>query len=155
MTEIKVIVSRAGARATTDGYLTSGMVGVQAVFEYDSKVWAGLKKTAVFSADGVTRDVLNADGAVTVPAEVLKKPNVMLYVGAYGTNAEGDLVIPTVMVPVAVIVPGADPSGDEGTNADPAIWEQLQAQINALAPGGSIKISDDGKGNVTINTGGE
>lgn len=155
MTEIKVIVSRAGARATTGGYLTSGMVGVQAVFEYDSKVWDGLTKTAVFAAGKTVRDVLNADSTVTVPAEVLAKAGERLYVGVYGTDADGTLVIPTVMAFVGVILQGADPSGDPGTDPALPIWAQLQKEVNELKKGGTVSITDDGLGNVTITTGGE
>lgn len=129
--------------------ITSGMVGVTVTFEYTDPKWDGLNKTAVFTAGNVTRDVLDADGVVTIPAEVLEKPNVKLYAGVYGTDADGKLVIPTIMIPVGIILPGADPSGDPGTDPDLPIWAQLQAEVEALKQGGtggggSIIVDEDG-----------
>lgn len=148
MTTIYVNVSKTAACARLDGRLTSGMVGIKAVFEYGPE-WEGLNKTAVFTAGAVTRDVLNADVTVTVPADVLQKPNQRLYVGIYGTDADGTIVIPTVMTPVSVILPGTDPSGDPGANPELPIWAQLQAEVEKLklegpGAGGSITATADG-----------
>lgn len=153
MTEIEAKVTRTSIKTRLSGALTSGMVGVPILFEYESGIWDGLHKTAVFTAGKVIRDVLNADDTVEVPPEVLAKPNEMLSVGVYGTDDAGDLVIPTVMTSVGFILPGTDPSGDESTRPGLPVWAQLQAQINAMG-GSSVKITDDGKGNVTITTGG-
>lgn len=117
--------------------VTSGMAGVTVTFEYDDPLWDGLNKTAVFVAGSVTRDVLNADSVVTIPAEVLKKPGLTLVVGIYGTNADGKLIIPTLMTPIGMIIPGADPSGDPGADPDLPIWAQLQAEVEALKHGGT------------------
>lgn len=128
--------------------ITSGMAGVTVTFEYTDSRWDGLKKTAVFTAGQVTRDVLNVGDIVTVPPEVLAKPNVMLFAGVYGTDASGKLVIPTIMAPVKMILPGADPSGDEGADPELPIWAQLQADIETLKQsgtgGGSIIVDSDG-----------
>lgn len=128
--------------------ITSGMVGVTVIFEYTDSLWDGLNKTAVFTAGGVTRDVLNAESEVVVPAEVLAHPAQRLYVGVYGTDAEDNLVIPTIMTPVGMIMPGADPSGDEASDPELPIWAQLQADIEALKQngtgGGSIIVDEDG-----------
>lgn len=153
MTEIKVNVLRANACAVVNGALTSGMVGVKVDFSF-SDIWNGLNKTAVFTAGKVTRDVLNADGTVEVPPEVLQKPGEKLYIGVYGMNRDGTLVIPTVRAYVGSIIQGSDPSGDESAHPELPVWAQLQAQIDTLKPGGGVTITDDGKGNVVITTGG-
>ena len=72
----------------------------------------------------------------------------MLFAGVYGTDASGKLVIPTIMAPVKMILPGADPSGDEGADPELPIWAQLQADIETLKQsgtgGGSIIVDSDG-----------
>lgn len=149
MTEIKIKVAQTHAQATAHGCLTSGMVGVAVKFEFDAR-WDSLHKTAVFSAGGVTRDVMDISDTCTVPAEVLAVPGRILYAGVYGYRADGTIVIPTIMAPVGMIAPGADPSGDPGTDPELPIWAQLQQQIKDLQAsgpsggGGSIIIDPDG-----------
>ena len=115
--------------------LTAGMVGRQVMLEF-SPEWDGLSKTVVFSAGSVTRDAIYTGGPVTIPAEVLAKPLVTFWVGVYGVSADGQVVIPTVRTAVSVIQPGADPSGDSGTEPDLPVWAQLQTQLDKT--GGAI-----------------
>lgn len=124
MTVINLSVTGAQAQASTQGLLTGGMAGVPVVIGYDS-AWDALTKTAVFRAGGITVDRVDIGSRVTVPAQVLQKQNCTLQIGIYGTNRDGSVVIPTVWAQVGTILPGADPSGDEG--ADPAlpVWQQL------------------------------
>ena len=155
MTNIYVTVRGTHVQATAHGCLTSGMVGVAVKFEYNG-IWDGLHKTAVFSAGGVTRDVVDISDSCTVPAEVLTKAGTILYVGVYGLRDDGTIVIPTIMAPVGMIAPGADPSGDPGTDPSLPIWAQLQQQVKDLQAsgpgGGSIIIDPDGY--LTTTTGG-
>lgn len=137
MTEVKITVDRATATAKMSGTLTSGMVGVKVDFSY-SDIWNGLNKTAVFTAGKITRDVLNADGTVEVPPEVLQKPGEKLYVGVYGTNGDGTLIIPTVRAYVGSIIQGSDPSGDESTRPELPVWAQHEVRIK--------KLEDEGVG---------
>lgn len=120
--------------------LTSGMEGKQIRLDLDSS-WDNLTKTAVFRAGEITRVVMNPDAAVTIPAEVLERPFVRLLVGIYGTDADGNLVIPTVMAEGPLIEPGADPTED-GYAKDLPVWKNLQSQINNLA----YKLEDLGGG---------
>lgn len=137
MTSIAVTVKEALAVAEVDGLLTSGMVGVKVSFTYDS-AWDGLNKTAVFWAGSVMKDVLNveAEKEYTVPHEVLLAPHRMLLIGVYGTNADGNVVIPTVWARADMIHPGTDPTGDESVDPTPAVWEQMQNDINELKKSG-------------------
>ena len=112
--------------------ITSGMVGVTVTFTYADPIWEDLNKTAVFTAGNVTRDVPNAGEVVTVSAEVLANPYVKLFAGIYGTDDNGELVLPTVMTPVGMILPGADPSGDPGVEPELPVWAQLQRDIEVL-----------------------
>ena len=111
--------------------LTSGMEGRQIRLELDSS-WENLTKTAVFRAGAITRVVMDPGTAVTIPAEVLERPYVKLLVGLYGTDADGKLVIPTVMAEGPLIEPGAAPTED-GSAKDLPVWKNLQSQINNLA----------------------
>ena len=110
--------------------LTSGMVGKEVKLILDES-WANLTKTAVFRAGDITRVVLNPGETVVIPAEVLEQPFGKLFVGIYGTNEQGDLVIPTIMAEGPMIRYGADPIEDETAKELP-VWEQLQNQIGDL-----------------------
>lgn len=110
--------------------LTSGMVGKEVKLEFSSD-WDNLTKTAVFSAGGVTRDVVGVSDVVTIPAEVLAVPMKRMYVGVYGVAADGK-VTPTIRAAGPKILPGADPSGDEGTDPTLPVWAQIQADVEAL-----------------------
>ena len=127
----KIEVKGVHANATKICTMTTGMVGAKVQFTFDS-CWDGLSKTAVFRCMDITIDVLNIDSEVTIPHEVLVRSGSPLYAGVYGTNADGDLVIPTRWATVGIVYSGADPSGDPSTERSPDVWEQLQAQINKL-----------------------
>ena len=123
--------SGAEGRMTESRVLTSGMVGSRVRFLF-SREWEGLQKTAVFTAGEVTRDVPDVYEEAVIPARVLEKPLEQLYVGIYGTNTAGDLVIPTVWVPGPVVRPGADPSGDPSTAPELPVWDRLLAMMGSL-----------------------
>lgn len=110
--------------------LTSGMVGKTVALSFDDS-WADLQKIAVFVAGGVCRTAEVADTTVVIPADVLASPCNRLYVGVYGTNESGDVVIPTIMVKGPRIDYGADPCADSVT-VDMPIWKNLQEQIGDL-----------------------
>ena len=116
---------------TVQETLTTGMVGKQVRIEFTSD-WDGLQKTAVFVAGDVSRAVINVEELVTIPAEVLRKPNQRLYVGIYGMNGEGTLIIPTIMAKGPKIEKGAEPSDDPTTDPDPAVWQQMLTAIGDL-----------------------
>ena len=113
--------------------LTSGMVGKEVRLEF-SDDWEGLRKTVVFCADGVSRDVVDAGELVVIPHEVLAEPRKILYVGVYGVSDDGR-VIPTIRAKGPVIQPGADPAGDPGTEPSLPVWAQLQGEIDKLRGG--------------------
>lgn len=77
--------------------LTSGSVNVnQAQFTFSAD-WEGLNRTAVFRAgDTAIEIVLPQDGTCYVPWEVLQVSGRMLYAGVYGTDTDGNVVLPTV-----------------------------------------------------------
>ena len=113
--------------------LTSGMVGKEVKLEFSAD-WDGLRKTVVFCADGVSRDVVDAGEVVAIPHEVLAEPRKYLYVGVYGVGDNGR-IIPTVRAKGPYIHPGADPAGDESVDPSLPVWAQLQEQIDRLKGG--------------------
>ena len=116
---------------TESEVLTSGMVGKEILLAFDDS-WKDLTKTLVFRAGETTRAVLNPGTTAVIPPDVLKRPFCRLYVGVYGTDEEGTIVIPTVMVEGPMIRCGADPIADE-TAEDLPVWQNLQNQIGMLA----------------------
>lgn len=115
---------------TESEILTSGMVGKQLQLLFDDS-WASLTKTVVFRAGDTTRVVMDAASIVTIPEDVLARPFGKLYVGVYGTDAAGTVVIPTIMAEGPMIRYGADPIEDE-TAKDLPVWQGLQNQIGDL-----------------------
>ena len=111
--------------------LTSGMVGKEVQLLFDSS-WDSLSKTVVFRAADVNRVVINPETSlVTIPEAVLARPFGKLFVGVCGTDADGAVVIPTVMAEGPMIRYGADPTEDETARELP-VWEHLQSQIGNL-----------------------
>ena len=112
--------------------LTSGMVGKQVQLLFDSS-WDNLSKTVVFRAADVNRVVINPESSlVTIPEAVLARPFGKLFVGVYGTDESGTVIIPTVMAEGPMIRYGADPTEDETAKELP-VWENLQNQIGDLS----------------------
>ena len=115
---------------TESDVLTSGMVGKEILLTFDES-WENLTKTLVFQAGEVTRVADYAQNN-TIPADVLRIPFCRLYVGVYGTDAAGTLVIPTVMAEGPLIRHGADPIQD-GTAWELPVWDNLQSQIGNIS----------------------
>ena len=117
--------------AVTGGYPpVSGTGGLTVQLSF-SPEWEALSKTAVFRANGRTMDCVRIQERATVPWELLKNPGCRLWVGVYGTNEDGTVQIPTAWADLGVIVPGADPSGDESAAPSLPVWEQLSGEMEA------------------------
>ena len=120
--------------------ITAGMIGKQVRLEF-SEEWKDLSKTAVFTAGGITRDVVGVEDLAVIPAEVLTRMHTPLYVGVYGTDAAGNIAIPTIRVKGPEIQPGAFPSGDRSADPDLPVWAQIQSQMDALRRSGLQGLS--------------
>ena len=118
-------------RMTQSEILTSGMVGKEVQILFDES-WTGLSRTLVFRAGDICRTADGTESAAVIPEDVLARPFRKLYVGLYGTDEAGTVVIPTVMAEGPMIRYGADPTEDpEGE--DLPVWKNLQAQIGDLS----------------------
>ena len=140
MTIVTVEVSGATAVASKTGPLTRGMVGVPVNLTFN-ETWKSLTKTIVFKAGNLILDQLYTGDQIVVPWEMLMSLQ-DLYIGVFGTNADGSLSIPTVWSYVGAVLPGADPSGDTSTDPSMPVYQQLQAQIDQLKQtGGSAGLT--------------
>ena len=111
--------------------IPKGIVGATVSIEYMDSAWDGLQKTVVFRSS-VTKDVLSSGNEVVIPAEVVSRAGMNLYMGVYGVNTENNVVIPTIWTDLGPVNSAANPSGD--TTTDPAlpVWAQLQGMIGNL-----------------------
>lgn len=111
--------------------ITSGTVGLPVVFAFDSG-WDNLQKIAVFRAGEKAVALDMKEDALTVPWEVLEKPKQWLYIGVYGTNADGTLAIPTLWAQVAVIHTGTAPEADPARDPALPVWQELRQDMAAI-----------------------
>ena len=130
--------SKADGEMTEKETLTAGMVGKEVRLEF-SEDWKDFSKTAVFTANEKSWDVVVSGDVVTIPHEVLEEDGHYLYVAVYGAAADGR-VIPTIRVRGPKICPGADPSGDESVEESLPVWAQLEVEIDALQEGLNGKL---------------
>ena len=111
--------------------IPKGIVGATVSIEYMDSAWDGLQKTVVFRS-AVTKDVLAAGNEVVVPAEVVSRAGVNLYMGVYGVDAANNVVIPTIWAELGLVNGAAAPSGDTSTNPSLPVWAQIQGMIGNL-----------------------
>lgn len=97
--------------------ITAGMIGAQVRIAYTDPVWDGLRKTVVFHGC-VTKDVVSDGDVITIPPEVIARPDVRLHIGVYGIDGGGVLTSARFLIDVydSVFFDGEDvPAGDEET----------------------------------------
>lgn len=150
MTNIKLIVNGAKARAEVDGILTSSSIGIPVAIQYDS-TWDGLTKNLVCTSGkwgptGKPRTILNIESSAAVAHEVMIADN-HLYIGVEGRSADGALVICTVWADCGTIFPGANANADHTAKPSLPVWAQMQAQIDKMQ-----KNLSDSLQNVGLNT---
>lgn len=136
MTSITLTVTGAKARASVNGILTSGMVGIPVTIRYDD-IWNGLTKNLVcrcgqWAPDrGETRTVLDVADTATVAQEVMQA-DMHLYLGVEGYSADGKLVIPTTWADCGMIQHGANAGADPSSEPSLSVWAQLQSRLGQL-----------------------
>ena len=135
--------------------LTSGSAGVfQADFTFSSD-WDGLDRTAVFRAGHVSRSViLDGEGPVVIPWEVLETPGVWLECGIYGKRGD-TIVLPTVWTQLGYIQKGASP-GPESRPPTPELWQlELAKKQDKLSGQPDQLVGFDDQGNAVAVDAGE
>lgn len=111
--------------------IPKGIVGATVSIEYTDSAWDGLQKTVVFRS-AVTKDVLNAGSEVTIPAEVVSRAGIYLYMGVYGVDAANNVVVPTIWTELGLVHGAAAPSGDASSDPSLPVWAQIQGMIGNL-----------------------
>ena len=100
------------------------------VFDFSDE-WDGLKKMAVFTRDGVSKEY-TIDGATrTVPGDVLIEPGT-LSVGVYGYIVDGETLVKRLSTNVinAAVIKGAYASAVPGEDVPPSAYEQLSSKVD-------------------------
>lgn len=127
----KVQVSGCRCEVTRLEPIPKGIVGGVVSIEYTDSAWDNLRKTVVFRG-AATKDVLNAGKEAVIPAEVVARAGVQLYMGVYGVDADGAVVIPTIWASLGMVRGAAAPSGDCSTDPSLPVWAQIQGMIGNL-----------------------
>nr|DAQ01513.1 MAG TPA: hypothetical protein [Caudoviricetes sp.] len=100
------------------------------VFDFSNE-WDGLKKMAVFTRDGVSKEY-TIDGATrTVPGDVLTEPGT-LSIGVYGYIVDGETLVKRLSTNVinAAVIKGAYASAVPGEDVPPSAYEQLSSKVD-------------------------
>lgn len=127
----EVKVAKTTCKTTPLVPIPKGIVGATVSIEYTDSAWDGVQKTVVFRS-AVTKDVLDAGSEVVVPAEVVSRAGVNLYMGVYGVDAANNVVVPTIWVELGLVHGAAAPSGDSSTDPSLPVWAQIQGMIGNL-----------------------
>lgn len=157
---IHITVSGTEIFGKIDTKLTSGSVGREVTFTFDSK-WDGLTKIAVFKVGNDSKSAyLDDKNICEFPWELLtpNKINEPIYIGACGIKDE-QIVFPTIYTYIENLKEGVDPNADPSIEHSPTLVEQLVAiaqsaqdvaqsaketadKINKMAEDGDFKGED-------------
>lgn len=138
MISVTVTNRKAVAVPLTD--VTVGAVGIPVSFHF-TEDWDGLSKIAVFKAGDVTPvEVAILNNTANVPHEVLVDEYEVLWIGIYGSNAQGTTVIPTIWANAGAIQPGTELETVDPSEPTPSWVAQVQAAAEeALTIANEIK----------------
>lgn len=148
MTDILIKVTGASITCTASGKITSGMVGLPVVIEYDES-WMGLTKTAFFRVGNQVRKRNDIGTSTTVPWEILRTHGKTLDIGIEGRDADGNIVLPTTWCVVGHVYEGADGEIPAAPNPDGVDFPTGggatidDSQISTTTTWSSKKISDE------------
>ena len=130
---IQITVEGRRASVSNKELLTSGSAGIEAQFTLDEAWELAPARTAVFRVgdDGNKYDVpLDNSLTCVVPPECLTVPEEVLFIGIYGGNGAGTIIIPTIWVSAGVIRPGTEPNTPRDYQPTPSALEQIQIIAN-------------------------
>ena len=117
--------------------LTSGSVGIGVHYTFSGE-WDGLTRVAVFRNDDDSESqidiILTSSNECTIPWENLKHPDTIdtvVFAGVYGSDGNGDIVIPTIWVSLGTVVEGAVRGNASGAEPTPDMLAQLVNRLEA------------------------
>ena len=124
---ITVTVNNRKAVAVPLTDVTTGATGIPVSFHF-SEDWDGLSKVAVFRTDnGGSAEMAILMNQTTVPHEVLTNAYDILWIGVYGENAGGTIIIPTIWANAGAIQPGTESEAYDPAEPTPSWAAQVQA----------------------------
>jgi len=124
-------VTKTAIIRTAPARIPKGIIGAAVRLSF-SPEWEGLHKTVVFRAGNVTKDVLDVENEVVIPAECTEEAGALLEVGVYGVDGENSVAIPTLWAAIGRVCEATDPSGDTTTDPSLPVWAQLREMIRQL-----------------------
>jgi hypothetical protein len=127
--EVAGVYARRVTRSNGRWEIPAGLIGGTIRLKYGQD-WQDLQKTVVFDCCGLTKDVVDAGEIVTVPAEVVERPERKLLVGLYGVGQDGTAT-PTIWLE-GYVCAAADPSGDPSTDPSLPVWAELENWAQVL-----------------------
>ena len=113
-------------------WITTGSSGIQVQFIF-SDDWEGLSKFAVFRNAEIEESkipiALTESNLTELPAENCAAEYVdeKVYVGVYGSDGLGHIIIPTIWVSLGVLKEGAAYDGMDPPQPTPDMWAQILA----------------------------
>lgn len=125
---IEIEVNGTRARCVSGGeMLTSGCVGLVVKVAF-SPEWRGLIKTAIVCGSGKNLETsVGLDDTFIVPHECITEAESEVKIGLYGMRKDGAVVIPTVYCALGIIQAGTVPTGENGEEPTPSVFNQLIA----------------------------
>jgi hypothetical protein len=125
---IQIEVNGTKARCVSGGeMLTSGCVGMAVKVAF-SPEWRGLIKTAIVCGSGKNLETqVKPKDTFTVPHECMTEAGSEVKIGLYGMRKDGTVVIPTVYCALGTIQEGTVPTGENGEEPTPSVFNQLMA----------------------------
>ena len=126
-----VAVEHSSARTVSCEPLPIGASGLKVRFQFQTPIWAGLTKTAVFRNRHTAMDAVLSDNCATIPHELLTRVTDTLYVGIYGTDSHQALAIPTVWTKLGEVSGAAIPCGSKSQEQTLPYWAQVMEQVDA------------------------
>ena len=123
--------------------LTSGSAGIAVEFRFSAD-WDELGKIAVFRGSGVDVDVVLTGSTCVIPGETLANSGSNLYIGVYGTDGTGAVIIPTIWANAGIIREGAEPGNTTPIEPTPSVVDQiLAAATEAVTVAQSVRDDAD------------
>ena len=112
--------------------LTEKLVGAKVSITYNHPAWRKLRRLVTFQVGKSAHSVWEEGGFVDVPPKLLEKRGRTLMLGITGTDAENNVVIPTILVALGRVNESADPVDPEHSDPTLPIWAQLDARVKSL-----------------------
>ncbi len=133
-------------RTSQDARIVAGSIGTNAVqFDLTHPLWAGLTATAVFKAgtSECSVAVLDKTAAYEIPAQMMANAGLPLWVGIFGIDGDGAVVVPTTYAKVCdAILVGTNTTAEESTVPEESIYAQWVSDISDAASNAQSSAED-------------